>query len=342
MRGRVVYFCANFIVSMATHRYNPSLKSNNDTGFGSNTNTVGGRFINKDGSFNMRKEGLPFWQTFSIYHTMLNLPRWKFAMAIVLSYLGINMVFTLIYVLVGFGEFSGMIAHTTWQQIKEIYFFSTETFTTVGYGRVNPVGDAANFVASIEAMLGFLSFAIVTGLIYGRFSKPRAYLAFSEQALISPYRDITGLMFRFASYKDNHVLTNVEVVVTIGFQVQENDKPVYKFYTLSLERSRADNLPLNFTAVHPIDEQSPLYGFTWEDMKIADVELYVLVRAFDDVYSNIVLQRTSYTYEEIKFNAKFIPMYRESDNGNTTVLELHKLDEYKEVEVEVPAMSPAL
>ena len=148
-------------------------------------------------------------------------------------------------------------------------------------------------------------------------------------------------MFRFASYKDNHVLTNVEVVVTIGFQVQENDKPVYKFYTLALERSRADNLPLNFTAVHPIDEQSPLYGFTWEDMKIADVELYVLVRAFDDVYSIIVLQRTSYTYEEIKFNAKFIPMYRESDNGNTTVLELHKLDEYKEVEVREPAMSPA-
>ncbi len=138
-------------------------------------------------------------------------------------------------------------------------------------------------------------------------------------------------MFRFASYKHKHVLTNVEVVVTIGFQVQEDGNASYKFYTLTLERSRADSLPLNFTVVHPIDEQSPMFGFSTEDMKIADVELYVLVRAFDDVYSNVVLQRTSYTYNEIVFNAKFVPMYRESDNGNTTVLELHKLNEYKKV-----------
>ena len=326
------YFCSTFIISMATHRFNPSLKSNNDTGFGSNTNTVGGRFINKDGTFNMRKEGLPFWEGFSVYHSALNLPRWKFALMIVIFYLTMNLLFTFIYLLVGFGEFSGTIGHTSWDEFKEIYFFSTETFTTVGYGRVNPVGTGANFVASIEALMGFLSFAIATGLIYGRFSKPKAYLVFSELALISPYQDKTALMFRFASYKDNHVLTNVEVVVTIGFQVQENGNPTYKFYTLTLERARADSLPLNYTVVHPIDEQSPLYGFGWEDMKIADVELYVLVRAFDDVYSNIVLQRTSYTYEEIKFNAKFVPMYRESDNGNTTVLQLHKLNEFRDIE----------
>lgn len=318
---------------MATSRFNPSLKSNNDTGFGSNTTTVGGRFINKDGTFNLRKEGMPFWETFSIYHTMLNLPRWKFAGVIVLFYLGINVLFTIIYVLIGVNQFSGMLAATAFDKIKEIYFFSTETFTTVGYGRVNPVGDAANFVASMEAMLGFLSFAVATGLIYGRFSKPRAYLAFSNLALVGPYQDKTAIMFRFASYKDNHVLTNVEVVVTIGFQVQENGNPVYKFYTLNLERSRADNLPLNFTVVHPIDEQSPIFGFSWEDMKIADVELYVLVRAFDDVYSNVVLQRTSYTYEEIKFNAKFVPMYRESDDGNTTILELDKLNDFRDMPV---------
>lgn len=317
---------------MATHRFNPSLKSNNDTGFGSNTNTVGGRFINKDGTFNMRKEGLPFWESFSIYHSMLNLPRWKFGLIILIFYFSINLLFTLLYLLIGFSEFSGTIAHTAWQKFEEIYFFSTETFTTVGYGRVNPVGGIANFVASIEALMGFLSFAIATGLIYGRFSKPKAYLAFSEMALVSPYQDKTAIMFRFASYKDNHVLTNVEVVVTIGFQVQENGNASYKFYTLSLERARADNLPLNFTVVHPIDEDSPMWGFTWEDMRVADVELYVLVKGFDDVYSNVVLQRTSYTYEEIKFNAKFVPMYRESDDRNTTVLELHRLNEFREIE----------
>lgn len=312
---------------------NLKLKSNNDTGFGSNTSSVGGRFVNRDGTFNVKKDGLPVWERFSIFHSMLNMPRWKFISVILIFFLAINIFYTIIYVWIGMDEFSGMIASSEWQKIKEIYFFSTETFTTVGYGRVNPTGDAANFVASIEAMSGFLSFAIATGLIYGRFSKPKAYLVFSEHALISPYQDATGLMFRFVSYKDNHTLTEVEVKVTVSLQVIENDKPVFKFYSLPLERSRVDSLPMNWTVVHPINEESPLNGFSFDDMKTADVEIYVLVRGFDDVYSNIVLQRTSYTYEEIKFNAKFIPMFRESEDRNTTIVELDKLNKYRQIEI---------
>ena len=314
-------------------RINPFSKINNDTGFGNNASSYGGRFINRDGSFNLRKEGMPFFNRFSIYHSMLNLPRWKFITLIVVFYLCINLLYTIVYLWIGTdGQFQGMIAVTQWQKIKELYFFSTETFTTVGYGRVNPVGDAANFVASIEAMSGFLSFAIATGLIYGRFSKPTAYLVFSEHALVAPYQDKTALMFRFVSYKDNHILTNVDIKVNIGLKVQENGKEVYKYYDLSLERSHVESLPMNWTVVHPIDDGSPFAGFSVEDMKTADVELYVLVRGFDDVYSNMVLQRTSYTFDEIKFNKKFIPMYRESDDGKTTILELHKLNEYKEVQ----------
>ena len=312
-------------------RVNPSLKSNNDTGFGTSTTNVGGRFINKDGSFNMRKDGIAFWNRFSIFHNMLNIPRWKFILIIIVFYLTINLLFTIIYLLVGTDQLQGMIAQTFWQEFKEVYFFSTETFTTVGYGRVNPVGGGANFVASIEAACGFLSFAIATGLLYGRFSKPQAYLIFSEHALISPYHGKTGLMFRFASYKDNHVLTDVEVKVTTGLKEPVDGQMIYKFYSLTLERTRVESLPMNFTVVHPIDEASPFYGFDFEDMKTADVEIYVLIRGFDDVYSNIVLQRTSYTYDEIKFNAKFVPMYRESEDGNTTILELHKLNEFAEL-----------
>ena len=317
---------------MALHkRISASLKINNDTGFGTSATSVGGRFINKDGSFNMRKEGLPVWERYSIFHSMLNMPRWKFISLIIIFYLSVNVVFTVLYYLIGAEEFQGMIAQTQWQKFKEIYFFSTETFTTVGYGRVNPVGDAANFLASIEAISGFLFLAVFTGLMYGRFSKPKSYLIFSDHALVSPYQDKTALMFRFVSYKDNHVLTDVEVKVSIGLQVTENGNALYKFYTLDLERQRVDSLPMNFTVVHPIDDHSPFYGFGEEDMRIADVELYVLVRGFDDVYSNIVLQRTSYTFKEIKFNVKFVPMYKESDDKNTTIVELHKLNEYIEV-----------
>jgi len=312
-------------------RVNPFSKQNNDTGFGTNASSYGGRFINRDGTFNLRKEGMSFFDRFSVYHTMLNLPLWKFIVLVLVFYLSFSLLYAGIYLWIGTDQFVGMNGTTYWQKMKEVYFFSTETFTTVGYGRVNPIGDAANFVASIEAMNGFLSFAIATGLIYGRFSKPTAFLQFSEHALITPYQDKTALMFRFVSYKDNHILTNVDIKVNIGLKLVENGNEVYKFYDLNLERSHVESLPMNWTVVHPIDETSPFMGFAGEDMKIADVELYVLVRGFDDVYSNMVLQRTSYTYEEIIFNQKFIPMYRESEDGKTTIVELNKLNEYKAV-----------
>jgi inward rectifier potassium channel len=88
---------------------------------------------------------------------------------------------------------------------------------------------------------------------------------------------------------------------------------------------------MSWTVVHPITETSPFYGFTKEDMENGDVELYVMLRGFDDVFSNYVQQRTSYTYSEIMFNRKFVPMYRESDDGQATILELHKLNIHKEV-----------
>lgn len=316
-------------------RIDPFLKTNNDTGFGTSASNVGGRFINRDGTFNLRKEGVSFINRYSIYHHMLTLPRWKFATVIILFYLFINLLYTAIYLLVGIDQLQGVIATTPWGKFKEAYFFSTETFTTVGYGRVNPVGDGANFVASIEAMTGFLSFALATGLMYGRFARPRAYLAFSDHALISPYKEGTALMFRFVSFKDNHTLTDVEIRVNIGLKVQgdgtvKESAAMYQFYDLQLERTKVESLPMNWTVVHPINDKSPLQGFTPEDMKTADVEIYVLIRGFDDVYSNLVQQRTSYTYDEIIFNRKFIPMYRESHDGRTTILELHKLNEWLE------------
>lgn len=246
-------------------------------------------------------------------------------------FFAINFLFTISYMVIGADQLQGMIAQTTWGRFKEMFYFSAQTFTTVGYGRINPVGDAASLLASLEALSGFLSFAIATGLIYGRFAKPKSYLAFSDLALIGPYRDKTALMFRFVSYKDNHTLTNVEIKVNIALLTGEDSSATYNFYDLTLERYKVDNLPMNWTVVHPIDESSPLFGFTKDDIANADVELYVLVTAFDEVYSSVVLQRTSYTYQEMKFNAKFVHMYRESEDGMTTVLELHKLNEIREV-----------
>src|SRR5579871_1577101 len=254
---------------------NPFSKVNDDTGFGTRDN-YGGRFINKDGTFNIRKEGQGFWRRVSIFQSMLNLPLWKFVGMIFTFFIVVNLLFTSIYLLLGIDQFIGMVSTDRWMQMKEIYFFSTETFTTVGYGRVNPIGDGANFVASIEAMCGFMSFAVMTGLIYGRFAKPTSFLVFSDFAVIAPYKNGTGFMFRFASYKENHTLTDLDIRVNAALLQQENGQPVYKFYDLALERSKIDSLSMNWTVVHPIDDKSPLTGLTDDDIRTADLEIYVL------------------------------------------------------------------
>jgi len=305
-------------------RINPYSKVNEDTGF-SNTGIINGeRFINRNGTFNLTKQGRPFWDRFSIFYTMLTIPQWKFITVIFIFYITINLIYTVFYFWIGANQFTGFVFHSNWGLFKELFFFSTQTFTTVGYGRVNPVGDVANVVASVEALSGFLSFAIATGLIYGRFARPRAHLVFSDYATITPYRDKTGLMFRFACYKEHHALSDVTVQVNLAMLIQEDGQANYKYYELELERSKIENLPMNWTVVHPIDDQSPLAGFTLEDLTSADVELYVTVRGFNDVYSSTVQQRTSYTFREIQMNRRFIPMYRETESG--TVLELQKLN----------------
>lgn len=329
---------------MAIHRKMGSrFKVNDDTGFSNKADTASSRFVNKDGSFNLRKTGLGFLTRFSIFQTMLTIPRWKFMTIILAFYIVMNLLFTVLYLWVGIDQLQGIVLNGNWAKFREVFYFSTQTFTTVGYGRINPVGDGVNIIASLESLMGLLSLAIATGLIYGRFARPKAYLIFSEHALISPYKGKTALMFRFVNYKNNHALTDVEVKVNVGMKVEENGEAVYRYYTLALEREKVESLPMSWTVVHPLDENSPLNGFTHEDMRHADVEIYTLIRGFDDVFSDMVQQRTSYTYHEIFFHRKFSRMFHESEDGMTTILELDKLSHHVAVEkVQMPVPQTVL
>lgn len=315
---------------MATHKKIISnLKSNADTGFGVSADTQGGRFVNKDGSYNVIKRGLPFYERVSFFYLMLTMSRWRFFFFLILFFLSINFLFTGVYFLMNDKEFTGVLPGGFIHHFFELYFFSVQTFTTVGYGRINPDGYFSGALASVEALTGLSSFALITGILYGRFSRPRAYLRFSKHALIAPYHDKTGFMFRFVSSKENHNLTNVEVTVT--FSITDPDTKQFGFYNLPLERNRVDSLPMNWTIVHPVDENSPLTGLTEDDLKASDAEVYVLVRGFDDIFSNTVLQRTSYRFNEIIFNAKFERMFHENTDDTTTIVEVNKLHDYKKL-----------
>lgn len=318
---------------MATSKVNKRIKSNPDTGFGTQAGNIGGRFINRDGSFNIRKTGWPLWKRISIYSYLLEISWLKFMSIIILFYFLAGVFFTFLYLLVGIDELNGMLAVTKWGKIKETFFFSTQSFTTVGFGRLNPFGDGANIISSVETMCGFLFFALVTGLLYGRFTRPRAYIAFSDKALFSPYQDGIGLMFRMVPYKNIHQITDARVAVSLSLLITENGKSDYQFYQLPLERSRIDTFTMNWTVVHPINEDSPLYHYTKEELANADFEMMVQVTGFDPIFSNQVLQRTSYRANELVWGAKFTLMYREDEGGNTTVVELDKLSRYDKVEL---------
>ncbi len=311
---------------------NKILKTDDQTGFGSNAANYGGRFISKDGTSNIVKRGIPLFDQISWYHTLLNMPTWKFQMIIFLFFIMINFIFACIYFIIGVEHLNGITAYSEIEKFGQAYFFSAQTFTTVGYGHISPSGFLTSVIASIEALVGLLSFALATGLLYGRFSKPKAYLKFAENALISPYKEGTALMMRIAPYKNTN-LTDAEARVTLGLIVEENGMKVNKFFTLKLEIEKVNALTLSWTLVHPIADDSPLFGFTENDFKTKKGEVLVFIKSFDEMFSNIVAIRSSYIFEEIIYGAKFIQMYEHSYDNKKTILHVDKLSIFDKVEL---------
>jgi inward rectifier potassium channel len=242
-------------------------------------------------------------------------------------------VFAIIYYLIGTQNLSGINVISEPEKFMEAFFFSTQTFTTVGYGRISPVGFTMNAISSFQALIGLLSFAVATGLMYGRFSLPKAYIKFSEKALITPYEGITGLMVRLAPYKNTSALTDAEAKITLALIVEENGKSSNQFFNLNLETAKINALALSWTLVHPINDESPLFNFTEQDFAKAKGEILIYIKAFDDTFSNSVITRTSYTFDEVAYGYKFTPMYNRDNTGQTTVLHLKKLNDFSKVEI---------
>jgi inward rectifier potassium channel len=315
----------------------PNLRAqvNNETGLGTNTALNGGRFFNKDGVPNIEVRGLPLLRRLNIYHSLLSMSRWKFLATIILFFVAINLVFAGLYLWIGIDHLNGMVADGKGEKFGEAFFFSAQTFTTVGYGRINPVGFAASLTASLEALIGLMSFALVTGLLYGRFARPRAFIRYSKNTLLVPFRDGVALMFRIVPYTKNYLI-NVEVKVTVALRiVDETGQRKNKFFNAPLDIAKANTLTSNWTLVHLINEDSPLYGLTKKEIDEAQTELLIFVQGFDESFSNTVVSRSSYTYEEFVYGAKFTGMYHPNETNTGTVLHLDKLDEYVEAELPV-------
>ncbi|MBQ0908640.1 Inward rectifier potassium channel Irk [Flavobacterium sp. F-328] len=311
---------------------NTAGKSQENTGFGTNASNYGGRFINKDGSANVEKRGMFLLRRISWYHTMIAMPQWRFLLTLLLFYMGMNFIFALLYFSIGIEHLNGIDpSGTELGKFGQAYFFSAQTFTTVGYGHISPVGFLASALSAAEALIGLLSFAIATGLFFGRFSKPTAFIKFSDNALIAPYREGTALMLRLTPFK-NTDLTDAFARITMRRSDNENGAMTNRFFALDLELDRINVLSLSWTLVHPITPESPLYGLSAEDFTSINGEFIVHLTAFDDMFSNTVATRTSYTFDEVVYGAKFDSMYTRNESNSKTILHLDLLNSYQKVD----------
>ncbi len=289
-----------------------------DLGFGKIPTSNNQRVLNRDGSSNIIRLGLPRFRTHEAYNSLIAMSWIKFWIMIFAAYLIINTFFALIYVSLGIENLEGTRGTTQIGFFFDAFFFSAQTISTVGYGHISPKGFATSAVAAFESMMGLLAFAMATGLLYGRFSKPSAKILYSKNLLVAPYLNGKAFMFRLANLRSNN-LTEIEVQVLLAINADENGKKIRRFVQLELERSKIALMSLSWTIVHPLDDKSPLYNISKTQLKDSDAEFIILIKAFDDTFSQTVHSRTSYKPDEIVWDAKFVSIIGKDENGVSTL-----------------------
>jgi len=292
------------------------------------------RILEKNGNFNVVRHGLSFWSSASVYHHLLNM-RWPVFLAwAALGYLGLNLLFAAVYAAldVHVGALLGGDSAEGFHRFMRAFYFSVETSSTIGYGNIIPRGDFANLVMTVESFIGLLGVALMTGLVFARFSRPTANILFSEHALISPYGDGgRAFMFRIVNGRRSQLI-ELQIQVILSLIDDGSEAHTRRFHLLPLERERVPFFSLNWTIVHPIDDRSPLHRIDVETLKRRQAEVTVLITGMDETFSQIVHARSSYGAEEIVEGARFVRMFQLSDDGRTEI-DIRRLDEHEPVDL---------
>lgn len=302
-----------------------------DLGFGEKVSRESReRLLNKDGSFNVERTGLKLTSWLNPYHFLLTMGWRSFIGLTLLVYFLSNVVFGLFYSLLGSEALIDTSSTPTESVFLRGFFFSVQTFATIGYGTIHPVGIIANLLVTIESYYSMILTALLTGIVFARFARPTAKILFSENAVIAPYQNDTGFMIRLVNARNNQLI-EVEAKIMFSRLVEENGKKNRRFDMLDLERDRVSFLPLAWTIVHPIDEKSPLYGLSENDLRNSEAEFAILLSAMDETYAQTVHTRTSYRIDEIAFNHKFANIYNEVESGEKISINVKKLSKIEKV-----------
>jgi inward rectifier potassium channel len=308
----------------------PYQDPNADLGFGSVvTRESRKRFLNRNGSFNVRREGYRPWESLSAYHYLITMSWPKFLWLTVAAYLVVNSIFAFLYVSCGPGTLKDTTGTMT-NDFAAAFFFSVQTLATIGYGGIVPATVAANVIVTIEALAGLLGFALVAGIVFARFARPTAQILFSRNALVAPYRGGTALMFRIINQRRNEMV-ELDAKVMLARRKKGGAITDREFIPLELERDHVVFFPLSWTIVHPIDDASPLRHETETTLKACDVEILILLNGFDETFSQTVHTRSSYKQDEIVWGARFVNMFNPPRNDGDLSVDVRRLSEYEKV-----------
>jgi len=296
------------------------------------------RTINLDGSYNIERKTGRVLGNFYPYHWFIT-TSWSHYWLLVLGFYGVmNIIFASIYYAIGVDQINGIHGHSAFGNFLYCFFFSVQSFTTVGYGGMYPVGKLANFVSAIEAFTGLMTFALATGTLYGRFSKPVSKIRYSKNIIIAPYRDITGMQFMVANEMSSE-LVEMEARVNISWFEDEGDgKKIRRFQQVKLEIDKIAMFPTSWIINHPIDEESALFGRTLKDIQDMDFEVFVLLKGFDNVFAQTIYSRHSFMEEQFIFGAKFRRPF-EINNEGRVVMDLNKVGDFDRVEIAIPELA---
>lgn len=284
------------------------------------------RLLNRDGTFNVVREGLDPISSLSLYHWSLTISWPLFLTAITVAYVAINAIFAGAFLLCGPSALQLTTSAPAGTAFARAFFFSVDSFATIGYGNIVPVGTAANLLVTFEALINIVGIALATGLVFARFSRPIAKIIYSEHAIVAPYRNATALEFRIANQRSSQII-EIEAKVILSKIEHIAGATSRKFYELKLERSRVTFFALSWTIVHPIVPTSPLYGLTEEDLIAADAEIMILLTGTDDTSSQVVHSRSSYKANEVIWNAKFSNIFMRTREGGVIGMDVSRIND---------------
>ena len=290
-------------------------KETSDLGFGRVVaQTVRGRFLNRNGKPNSKKYGLGAQRAARFYLASLEATWPAFIGWMLGALLLMNGCFALAYIAIGSDALRGTDALGLADPFLRAFTFSVGRFTTTGTGAMVAYGSTANWLANLESFVGPTALVVGFGLLIARLTRPRMRLAFSDSAIIAPYEGGRGLMFRIVNLQPGE-LSDVQARVNLAWFEEINGVRERNFHELALERNSVEFFTLHWTIVHPITPASPLAGITPEALAASQAEFLIVVSALEETFSTRVSARSSYVWDEIRWDVKFASIFANGPEG---------------------------